>query len=87
MVVAQHSLHVDMGKHVFQHGDGVGGDPEEPDLAWDSSCWSARMPSSSACSMSRVMSYPMSCSLAAGGVTTVTVQLDAPLGHTDGAYH
>lgn len=24
---------------------------------------------------------------ATGGVTTVTVQLDAPLGHTDGAYH
>ena len=33
MVVAQYSVHVDMGKHVFQHGDGVGGDPEEPDLA------------------------------------------------------
>ncbi len=33
MVVAQHSVHVDTGKHVFQHGDGVGGDPEEPDLA------------------------------------------------------
>ena len=33
MVVAQYSVHVDMGKHVFLHGDGVGGDPEEPDLA------------------------------------------------------
>lgn len=33
MVVAQQSVHVDTGKPISQHGDGVGGDPEEPDLA------------------------------------------------------
>ena len=55
MVVAHHSVHVDTGKHVSQHGDGSAVTPENRILPWDSSCWSARMPSSRAGSMYRFL--------------------------------